>query len=90
MRFLRYQVDLRPGDIVEVTLDAQAQVELLDQANFDRFRRGQDRRGVIVAARTSPVRMTAPRAGRWFVVIHLAGRAGTISASCRVLQTTRP
>jgi hypothetical protein len=34
MTFLHYEFDLSPNDVVEVTLDKQANVRLLDSLNF--------------------------------------------------------
>ena len=34
MNFLHYEFDLSAGDVVEVTLDKQANVRLLDGVNF--------------------------------------------------------
>ena len=41
MNFLHYDLQLMAGDIVEVTLDKQANVRLLDGTNFLRYRSGQ-------------------------------------------------
>ena len=41
MTYLHYQLDLEPDEVVEVTLDKQANVRLLDEANFSSYRRGQ-------------------------------------------------
>ncbi|MBA3314440.1 MAG: DUF1883 domain-containing protein [Planctomycetota bacterium] len=86
MNFLHYDFDLSADDVVEVTLDKQANVRLLDDSNFAAFRSGRQHRYHGGLAKTSPVRLMAPHAGRWHVVVDLGGFAGTVRASARVLQ----
>ena len=86
MNYLHYDFDLTEGDIVEVTLDKQANVRLLDAANFSKYRSGEQHRYYGGLAKESPVRIRAPHAGHWHVVIDLGGYAGTVGASARVLQ----
>lgn len=38
MNFLHQTFNVGPDDVVEVTLDGQANVMLLDQVNFERYR----------------------------------------------------
>ncbi len=40
MNYLHYELELTPGDVVEVTLDKQANVRLLDEMNFSNYKRG--------------------------------------------------
>ncbi len=86
MNFLNYEFDLAANDVVEVTLDKQANVRLLDAANFSAFRNGQQHRYYGGLAKTSPVRLVAPHAGHWHLVVDLGGYAGTVRAAARVLQ----
>lgn len=86
MNFLHYEFDLSADDIVEVTLDKQANVRLLDSTNFSLYQSGKQHRYHGGLAKTSPVRISAPHAGHWHVVIDLGGYAGTVGASARVLQ----
>lgn len=86
MKFLQYEFDLSANDIVEVTLDKQANVRLLDEANFSQYRNGRQHRYHGGLARTSPTRINAPHAGHWYVVIDLGGYAGNVRASARVLR----
>ena len=41
MNYLHYELELTPGDVVEVTLDKQANVRLLDEMNFSNYKRGE-------------------------------------------------
>lgn len=86
MKFLQYEFDLIANDIVEVTLDKQANVRLLDKANFSLYRNGRQHRYYGGLVTTSPTRITAPHAGHWYVVIDLGGYVGNVRASARVLR----
>jgi hypothetical protein len=86
MNFLHYEFNLSSGDFVEVTLDKQANVRLLDPANYSKYRNGEQHRYYGGLAKESPVRIPAPHAGHWHLIIDLGGYAGTVRASARVLQ----
>jgi hypothetical protein len=88
MNFLHYEVDADDGDIVEVTLDRQANVRLLDGTNFSSFRSGRRHTCHGGLAKRSPIRLATPRAGRWHVVVDLGGYAGTVRAEVRVLRAS--
>ena len=81
MDFLHYSVNLGPKDSVEVKLDKQANVCLLDGANFSRYKRGDTFSYYGGLARVSPFVIPAPRGGRWHLVIDQEGRAGAVRAS---------
>ena len=84
--YLHYEFSLTPDEIVEVTLDKQANVRLLDDSNFDAYRRGSQHRYYGGLAKQSPVRIAPPAPGHWHLVVDLGGFGGSISASARVLQ----
>ncbi len=86
MNFLHYEFDLAANDVVEVTLDKQANVRLLDDANFAAYSSGRQYHYHGGLAKLSPVRLVAPHAGHWHVVIDLGGFAGAVRASAQVLQ----
>ncbi len=88
MDFLHKELQLEPNDLVEVTLDHAANVQLLDPHQFDLYRQGKPYRYFGGYARRSPFRIAAPEAGRWFVVVDLGGGAGKVNASIRVLSNT--
>lgn len=88
MNYLHYDLDLAAGDVVEVTLDKQANVRLLDEINFSNYRSGAHHTyhgGGL--AKQSPVRLAPPHAGRWYLVIDLGGYPGTVRASVRTLRS---
>lgn len=86
MNFLHYEFDLSADDIVEVTLDNQANVRLLDNANFALYQSGKKHHYYGGFAKTSPIQIAPPHAGHWHIVVDLGGYAGTVRASVRILQ----
>ena len=86
MNFLHYEVDTDEGDVIEVTLDGQANVRVLDNGNFSSFRSGRRHGYVGGLAKRSPIRLAAPHAGHWHVVVDLGGYAGAYGAGVRVLR----
>lgn len=86
MNFLHYEFDLSGNDVVEVTLDKQANVRLLDDANYSLYKSWERHRYFGGLAKSSPVRIPAPHEGHWHLVIDLGGYAGTVRASARALQ----
>ena len=84
MNFLHYEVDTHDGDVIEVMLDRRANVRVLDGSNFSSFRSGRRHSYVGGLAKRSPIRLAAPHAGRWHVVVDLGGYAGSVRAGVRV------
>ena len=86
MNFLQYDLQLAPNDVVEVTLDKQANVRLLDAVNFAKYKRSEQHSYHGGLAKVSPLRIKAPHAGHWYLVIDLGGYAGTVRASIRTIK----
>jgi hypothetical protein len=86
MNYLNYEFDLGQNDIIQVTLDKQANVRLLDAANFQLYRNGQQYRYNGGLAKTSPIEIKPPYAGHWHLVIDLGGYPGTVRASTRIIS----
>ena len=86
MNFLHYEFHLNSNDIVEVTLDKQANVRLLDDINFMHYRNGQRHTYYGGLAHRSPIRIKAPHAAHWHLVVDLGGYSGTVSASTAVIK----
>jgi hypothetical protein len=86
MNYLHYEFDAGAGDIIEVTLDRAANVQLLDPANYENYKNGHGYRYHGGYATTSPVRLAVPRAGTWHVVIDLGGGAGRVRAAARLVS----
>jgi hypothetical protein len=86
MEFLHRELDLQPGDEVEVTLDSPANVMLLDPDNFSNYQQDTSYRYYGGHAEKSPVRLSPPHSGKWYVVVNLGGYAGTVRAGVRVVR----
>ena len=86
MNFLHYDISASQGDTVRVTLDKQANVRLMDDANFAAYKRGQHHHYYGGLATRSPLDIVVPRNGNWNLVVDLGGSAGTVRASVQVLS----
>lgn len=86
VKFLQQELELSPTDVVEVSLNGQANVMLLDPPNFERYREGSSFRYHGGLAETSPIRLVPPRGGRWHVVVDLGGFTGKVRAGVRVFE----
>jgi len=86
MNYLHYNLDLQSGQSVEVTLDKQANVRLLDDLNYSKYRRNEKHRYYGGRATKSPVRLSPPHAGHWHLIVDLGGGAGTVKASVRIIK----
>jgi hypothetical protein len=84
MDYLHQEFDLGKNEIVEVTLDHPANVQLLDQPNFDLYSKRQPYRYHGGYVTTSPYRLRPPQAGHWHLVIDLGGGPGMVRASARI------
>jgi hypothetical protein len=81
---LNYQ---RTGSVVVVQLQGtEANVQLVDQANFDRYRSGQSYNYVGGHYKSSPVRLTIPSDGHWQVVVDLGGLGGQVRSAVQVMS----
>jgi hypothetical protein len=86
MNFLHYDLTLSSDDVVEVTLDKQANVRLLDDTNFSHYKRGGQHTYHGGRASKSPIVLKPPHSGHWNLVVDLGGYAGTVRASIRILK----
>jgi len=84
MEYLHYELDAGSRDIIQVTLDKQANVKLLDGINYQRYRNGKQHSYYGGLAKVSPINMKPPHQGRWHIVVDLGGYAGTVRASVQV------
>jgi len=86
MNYLHKDFRLQEGDVVEVTLDHSANVQLLDSANFELYSLGKPYRYHGGYANESPVNLDVPTAGRWHLVVDLGGGTGSVRASVQILS----
>jgi hypothetical protein len=86
MNFLHQEIDAGPDDLIEVTLDHAANVQLMDSTNYQNYRAGRPYRYFGGHVTSSPYRLRPPRHDRWHLVVDLGGNAGTVRASARVIS----
>jgi len=90
MKFSKYELDANAGDTVEVVLEGSAaNVMLLDLLNFQNYSSGRPFRYHGGYYTRSPVYITVPQQGHWYLVIDLGGASGKVSASARVIPQHR-
>ena len=85
MNYLHYEFNTGPDDVIEVTLDKAANVQLVDSINYSHYRSGKEYKYYGGYAKVSPVRLSPPHSGHWHVVIDLGGYAGSVRASARLI-----
>jgi hypothetical protein len=86
MNFVKYEFGAGPDDVIEVSLSGQANVRLLDSANFQSYRGGRWHRYAGGLAKVFPLRLRPPHRGHWFLVIDLGGYGGSIRHSARLIS----
>lgn len=86
MQFIHYDLgQLHGGEIAEVTLNARANVRLMNSSNFATFKRGGRATFYGGQSTRSPIKIPVPNSGHWYVVIDLGGHGGQIKSGVRVL-----
>lgn len=83
--FRHWAYDLNGPATAVVTIDRQANVHLLDEYNFQRYRRREGFTYLGGHYTQSPVYIAIPHAGRWHVVVDLGGGSGYLTASCQIV-----
>ena len=83
MDYMHSRVSVGPGQSVVVELDHAANVQVMDDANHARYKRGQSHKAYGGYATRSPVVITPP-SGLWNVAIDLGGRRGSVRAKVSV------
>jgi hypothetical protein len=79
-----YKLNLEQGEILQVTLDKQADVLLMDESNYNKFMVDKKYESYGGRARRSPVQMAPPAAGRWHLVVVPSG-SGEIKVSVETI-----
>ena len=86
MNFLHYEVTTSKQSVIRVNLSGNAaNVLVMDDANFQRFKQGSQYTYYGGYYTHSPAIIKPPTAGRWNVVVNLGGGIGTVNASVQVL-----
>lgn len=87
MNFLHYELRLKKGDVVEVKIDKQANVQLLDELSFTNYKKGKKYSSIGGLSKDLLVNLSSPYKGLWHLVVDLGGHAGTVKASVQVSKS---
>lgn len=79
----------RKGATAVVTLDKQANVQLMTSSAYQAYKSGRQYRYHGGLAKQSPVRIAIPSSGRWVVVVDLGGYGGQVRAGVQVQPPPR-
>jgi hypothetical protein len=83
---LHNRLFLKDGDVVEVDCDTEANVILMDDAEYANYRGGRSYRYFGGFFRQFPATLVPPNSGYWNIVLDLGGRRATVRHSIRVLN----
>ena len=86
MNFIHYEFKLHLGDAIRVVLDHQANVRLMDDANYALYKSKQPYKFIGGHALKSPVVLEAPAAGHWNIVIDADGHESELHATLEVIK----
>lgn len=85
-RFTHYDLkEQRAGTIIEVTLNAVANVRLMTAPNYQRFTEVLDFKYVGGVARKSPIRLSIPDSGHWHLVVDMEGHHGLAESAVKLV-----
>lgn len=92
---MKYQVyDLHQcsrGERIQITLRGNAaNVRLMDSSNYNSYRNGRNHKYYGGLVTRSPIVLTVPNSGHWYVTVDLAGLRGSVSSSVRKLPSLLP
>lgn len=87
MNFLHKREHLNTGDIVVVDCSHQCNVQLTDDSNFDRYKRGDRYNYHGGHFKRFPARIAAPSTGYWNITLDLGGGSATIRHSINIIRT---
>lgn len=87
MQFAQHDLGQRKrGEIVRVTLKGSAaNVRLMTSSAFSSYRAGRRYQFIGGYAKRSPVTLTIPNSGHWYVAVDLGGLPGRVSSAAEVL-----
>lgn len=92
MRYTVYDLgQCRTGERIQVSLQGNAaNVRLMDASNYSNYRNGRQHRYYGGLAKRSPIVLTVPRSGHWYITIDLAGLGGSVRSSIQKLPAPLP
>lgn len=77
---------LSGGEVVEVSISSAANVCLMGSSDFYRYKTGSSFSYRGGYSRYSPVKITVPHGGHWYVTVDLGGYSGRLSYGCKVIR----
>lgn len=86
MNYLHQEYNLLSGQVVQVSLDQQANVLLMSDMDYYQYRSGASFHYHGGLAKRSPINISVPHTGHWHLVIDLGGGSGTIRTGVRILN----
>lgn len=86
MNFMHYEVKAGPGEIIKVTISRDANVRLLDQLNYAKYKLGKSYSATAGPETDGPVKFAPPYKATWHVVVDMEGRMGTVRAFVDVVK----
>lgn len=84
-----YLLQLKRGDIVNVSLDAAVNVRLMDSTAYAAYRDGRDYSYTGGLPSKSPVRLMAPNPGQWYLCLDAGGGSFRVAADVRIIHPPR-
>lgn len=92
MKYTVYDLgQCRRGERIQVSLQGNAaNVRLMDSSNYSSYRTGRRHRYYGGLVKRSPIVLTVPSSGHWYITIDLAGLAGSVRSSIRRLPAPLP
>ena len=92
MKYTVYDLgQCRRGERIQVSLQGNAaNVRLMDSSNYSSYRSGRKHRYYGGLVKRSPIVLTVPSSGHWYITIDLAGLAGSVRSSIRRLPAQLP
>ncbi|WP_278352367.1 DUF1883 domain-containing protein [Chryseobacterium gleum] len=92
MKYLVWDLkQLKRGQQVKVTLSGNAaNVRLMDNSNFQNYKNGRSHRYAGGLVKRSPIVLSVPSSGHWYVTVDMQGLRGNTNASVQVLPSALP
>jgi len=86
MNYLVFEIDAYPTDTIRVQLEQQANVRLMDFANYQRYKLGQSNEFIGGHVTKTPFLIKPPRFAHWYVVVDLGGDPSPIKAAVDMIK----
>jgi hypothetical protein len=87
MRYIHYQVQAGPDQLIQVNLDAKAYVRVLDEYEFSKYQKGKTQGTHSILVENGIFQYRPHRTGLWHVIVDLDGLEGQVNASVDVFST---